>query len=326
MKIEILYFDGCPHHRPAVEQVKEALRQEGLNAELVEINVTGAARAQELKFLGSPTIRVNGQDIEPAARSSTSFGLMCRTYMDGGRQTGVPPLKLIREALRNAAGNGQGDEICCAERPARSTSETAPRRSLLMVSAVAAAIAASLCCILPILAAITGLGAIAAGAAFEKWRPYLLGVTGLLLAAGLIFAWRDRKRSCAPGSLCAAKPISRWNWITLGLAAVLAVGLAAFPYYSGAVARMALGAPSPARSAGAGHVSQAAFQIPDLDCPACAVSLSSALRKLPGVLDVSSDVDAHRAVVTYDPTALNARALEDVIAGAGFHPSLEPRS
>src|SRR5579885_1487768 len=116
MKIEILYFDGCPHHRPAVEQVKEALRQEGLNAELVEINVTGAARAQELKFLGSPTIRVNGQDIEPAARSSTSFGLMCRTYTAAGRRTCVPPLELIRAALRDAAGNTLSEQACCPER------------------------------------------------------------------------------------------------------------------------------------------------------------------------------------------------------------------
>jgi copper chaperone CopZ len=195
-----------------------------------------------------------------------------------------------------------------------------------MVSTVAAAIAASLCCILPILAAVTGLGAIAAGAEFEKWRPYLLGVTGLLLAAGLIFAWRDRKTNCAPKSMCATKSISRWNWIALALVAALAVGLAAFPYYSGAVARMALGAPGPAQSVSAAHVAKAIFRIPDLDCPACAVSLSSALRKLPGVLDVSSDVDAHRAVISYDPTALNATALENVITGAGFHPALEPSS
>jgi copper chaperone CopZ len=325
MKVEILYFDGCPHYRPAVEQVKEALRQERLTAELVEINVPDAARARELKFLGSPTIRVDGEDIEPAARSSTSFGLMCRTYADGSRHTGVPPLALIRAALRDAAGDGQNKEACCAEHPALSASETASRRGLLMVSAVVAAIAASLCCILPILAAVTGLGAIAAGAAFEKWRPYLLGVTALLLVAGLIFAWRDRKRGCAPGSACAAKPMSRWNWISLGVVAALAAGLAAFPYYSGAVAKLALRAPGPAQSAAA-HVSKAVFRIPDLDCPACAVSLSSALRKLPGVLDVSSDVDAHRTVVSYDPKALNTTAVENAITGAGFHPVLEAGS
>ncbi len=326
MKVEILYFDGCPHYRPAVEQVKEALRLEGLTAELVEINVPDAARAQELKFLGSPTIRVNGQDIDPAAGSSTSFGLMCRTYGDAGRHTGVPPLDLIRAALRNAAGNTFGEQACCPERQALSSTTSTSRRGLWMISVVVAAMAASLCCILPILAAVTGLGAIAAGVAFEKWRPYLLGLTGLLLVAGLIFAWRDWKRGCAPGSACAAKPIRRWNWIALGVVAALAVGLAAFPYYSGAVARMALRAPGPARSASAAHVSKAVFRIPDLDCPACAVSLSAALRNLPGVLEVSSDVDVHRAVVTYDPTALNATALENVIASAGFHPVLEPRS
>src|SRR5579883_177461 len=324
MKIEILYFDGCPHYRPAVERVKEALRQEGLTAELVEINVPDVARAQELKFLGSPTIRVNGKDIEPAARLSMNFGLMCRTYVDAGRRTGVPPLELIRAALRDAAGHTFSDQACCAERPALSSTTSTSRRGLWMISVVVAAIAASLCCILPILAAVTGLGAIAAGVTFERWRPYLLGVTGLLLAAGWIFAWRDRKRACAPGSACEGKPIRRWNWIALGVVAAFAAGLAAFPYYSGAVAQMALRTPGPARSAAA-HVSKAVFRIPDLDCPACAVSLSSALRKLPGVLDVRSDVDARRAVVTYDPRALNAKALEKVIEGTGFHPVLEPR-
>ena len=102
MKLEVLYIEGCPNHIAAVERVKDALRQEGLSAEIVEINVRDAASAQSLHFLGSPTVRINGLDVEPAARSSKDFGLMCRTYVEGSRRTGVPPLELIRNALRNA--------------------------------------------------------------------------------------------------------------------------------------------------------------------------------------------------------------------------------
>jgi len=328
MKIEVLYFDGCPHHRPAVERVRRALREEGLAADVEEIKVPDAASAQALGFLGSPTIRINGKDIEPAARASVNFGLMCRTYMEGGVPAGVPPMELIRAALHEAAGSQQGAGRCCeTSSAAAGSAAAAPKRQrVLLISAVAAAIAASLCCILPIVAAATGLGVIAAGAAFEKWRPYLLGVTGLLLAGGFLVAYRGRKAACAPGSLCAATRVRRWSLVALGLTAALALGLAAFPYYSGAVAKVVLGAPGSVRSQTSGRVVKAAFRIPDMDCPACAVSLSAALRKLPGVLDVNLNVDTHRAVVTYDPASQSEAVLEKAISSAGFHPSPESRS
>jgi hypothetical protein len=103
MKIEVLYFDGCPNHDVTVERMKEALHQEGVSAEIVEFNVRDAASAQAHQFVGSPTARIDGLDIEPAARSSQDFGLMCRTYTEGGGRVGVPSLALIRTALREAS-------------------------------------------------------------------------------------------------------------------------------------------------------------------------------------------------------------------------------
>jgi hypothetical protein len=102
MRIEVLYFDGCPNHDATVERVKEALHQEGLSAEIVEVNVRDAASAQAHQFLGSPMVRIDGLDVEPAARQSKDFGLMCRTYLEGGGRERVPPLALIRAALREA--------------------------------------------------------------------------------------------------------------------------------------------------------------------------------------------------------------------------------
>jgi mercuric ion transport protein len=309
MKIEILYFDECPNRSSTVERVKDIGRQEGLAAEVVEVNVPDEATARSLSFLGSPTVRIDGVDIEPSARLSKHFGLVCRTYADGGEQVGVPPLGLIRTALREAA-NGQ---------PAKG-------KGFLLGASVFAAIGASLCCILPILAGVTGAGAIAAGVAFEKWRPYLLGLTGLLLAGGVLFAWRDHKKACAVGSLCATKPMSRWNYVSLALLAAGVVALAAFPYYSGAVARMVVRQPSPKPSASSVPLSTVTFQVPDMDCPACAVALSAALDKLPGVADAKLDVPSRQAVVTYDPATQNIAALEKVISGAGFHIATGPRS
>jgi hypothetical protein len=104
MKVEILYVSGCPNHVPAVERVREVLQQEGTPADMVEVEVKDAATAQQLGFLGSPSIRVNGLDVEPAARATRAFGMMCRTYVDGDRPAGVPPPEWIRAALRKAIG------------------------------------------------------------------------------------------------------------------------------------------------------------------------------------------------------------------------------
>jgi mercuric ion transport protein len=141
------------------------------------------------------------------------------------------------------------------------------RKRLLVGASVAAAIGSSLCCIIPIAAAVTGIGTIAAGAVFETWRPYLLCITGLLLGAGFLLAYRDYQTACIPGSLCATKPMTRWSFSALGVVGAAVVALAAFPYYSGSVAQVILGEPSPSYSASSAALSTVTFQIPDMDCP-----------------------------------------------------------
>lgn len=329
MRVDVLYFEGCPNHRAAVERVKEILEESAAPAEIIEIAVRDEAGAQAHGFLGSPTIRIDGIDIEPAARSSKAFGMTCRTYLEAGKRGGVPPHDLIRTAVREAVGCTRGGLGCCqAPATPSSAAEPAQRNSkgLLLGASVVAALAASLCCILPIGAAVTGLGVFAASAAFEKWRPYLLGFTGLLLAAGVVLAYRDYKKACVPGSLCATRHMNRWNLFALGLVAVLVLGLAAFPYYSGAVAEAVIRQPRPAPAGLSDTVTTASFRIPDMDCPACAVSLAAAFQRLPGVKTAKIDYPTRKAVVTYDPGKQNPAAFEKVVSAAGFHVQPEPRS
>ena len=101
MRIDVLYFNECPNHLPTVERINAILREEGCNAEVREVLVPSPEAAQQAKFLGSPTVHVNGIDIEPAARSRKDFGLMCRRYAGG-----VPSHELIRAAIRSASANG----------------------------------------------------------------------------------------------------------------------------------------------------------------------------------------------------------------------------
>lgn len=103
MQIDVLYFEDCPNHPPTVERINAILREEGCHAELREVLVPDVETAQRVKFLGSPTVRVNGIDIEPAAQIRKDFGLMCRRYIGG-----VPSHELIRSAIRSASGKGGG--------------------------------------------------------------------------------------------------------------------------------------------------------------------------------------------------------------------------
>jgi MerT mercuric transport protein len=222
MKIEILYFDDCPNHRPAVERVHEILAEERISAPVTEVKVADLPAAQRTGFLGSPTIRVNGLDVEPAARAARDYGVMCRTYEVNGRREGLPSRDMLRKAIREAGSGG-------VEIKSGSTAWFA-------AGSILAAIVASFCCILPIVFALTGFSILGASALFDAWRPYLLGVTFGLLGLGFYFTYRPRKGQCAPGSACSMPKTNLGGRRMLWLAAAAAILLAAFPYYSGAVA------------------------------------------------------------------------------------------
>ncbi len=99
MKVEILYFEGCPNHAPALEMVRRVLDREKIQAEVRLIEVTNEKAAESARFLGSPSVRVNGVDIEPGREEDSPF-FGCRTYTVDGKTVGVPPEKWLVDALR----------------------------------------------------------------------------------------------------------------------------------------------------------------------------------------------------------------------------------
>lgn len=101
MKIEVLYVTDCPNHSAALERLREILSAEEFQEYVQEVMVRDGAMAQSLSFPGSPTIRVDGRDVEPQSEKSVVFGLMCRLYADGG---GVPSLRSLRTAIAKARG------------------------------------------------------------------------------------------------------------------------------------------------------------------------------------------------------------------------------
>ncbi len=99
MNIEVLYFEGCPNHLPVIEMVSETLKALGRQDEIHQVEVHTQAEAEAMAFVGSPTIRINGADIEPWARTAKAFGLSCRTYLDGSHRSGAPSRELLRRAI-----------------------------------------------------------------------------------------------------------------------------------------------------------------------------------------------------------------------------------
>jgi hypothetical protein len=97
MVIEVFYVPGCPNHQPAIDSLKDVLRSATIDAPIREIAVMDEAMASRLKFPGSPTIRIDGSDVESDYRES--YGLSCRLYSNG---TGVPSREILERALAQA--------------------------------------------------------------------------------------------------------------------------------------------------------------------------------------------------------------------------------
>lgn len=106
MKIEVLYVAECPSHTAAVRLIKGVLAAEGVATKVHEVLVRDEGMASELRFLGSPTIRINGRDVAEEAEEVQTFALSCRLY-PGSEQVGLPPAEMIHRAVIEAR---QGDK------------------------------------------------------------------------------------------------------------------------------------------------------------------------------------------------------------------------
>ncbi len=95
MKVDLLYFDGCPHWRTAAERLA-TLRSE-LGFELDQVLVTTPEEASRLAFTGSPTIKVDG--VDPFASSGDQIGFACRTYETPAGRAGSPTVEQLRRAI-----------------------------------------------------------------------------------------------------------------------------------------------------------------------------------------------------------------------------------
>jgi hypothetical protein len=100
VKIEFLYYEDCPSHNEALARLEAVIAQEAVEATIEVIKVETEGQAEAFEFVGSPTIRIEGRDIDPPPKDAY-FGLTCRAFrLEDGRISPLPSERMIREALR----------------------------------------------------------------------------------------------------------------------------------------------------------------------------------------------------------------------------------
>ncbi len=97
--VELLYFDGCPSHDAFLPHLRALLADHAVAVPITLTRIDSDEDAQRHRFLGSPTLRVNGRDVDPTAAGRTTYGLQCRLYATDQGRTGTPPDAWILDAV-----------------------------------------------------------------------------------------------------------------------------------------------------------------------------------------------------------------------------------
>jgi len=110
VEVELLWWAGCPSADEAIELVREEMRAAGLEPDRLEVReIVDDAGAQRERFIGSPTIRVDGRDLQEPG--DEPLGLTCRVYrLRDGRISALPDRQDIAAALAAAEGSGRNDD------------------------------------------------------------------------------------------------------------------------------------------------------------------------------------------------------------------------
>lgn len=179
------------------------------------------------------------------------------------------------------------------------------------VAAVVSAALASVCCIGPVVLAALGLGGVGLTAGFEKYRPYFLVATAILLGIGFFQAYRRRDESCSDDD-CKTGASSRSMRRALWIIAAAALGVTSFPSWAPLLLRHS---PLPA----AVNAETIKLTVSGMYCAACAVGIEESLKKVPGVQDASIDFDKGEATVYTDRGRVAASELILAIQSAGSY-------
>jgi mercuric ion transport protein len=182
-------------------------------------------------------------------------------------------------------------------------------KSVWACASLMAALLASACCLGPVVLSAFGLSALGVSAAFEPLRPYLLGVTALLLGVGFYFVY-FRQPVCAPGEACAVQnpKLTRVNRGLLWVATLGVLAVAFFPTYVGS---LSAGSAASIESTSHKGTSTVTLQVEGMTCGACTVSVQQALAGVPGVQNAVVSYEEGKATIAVD--AASKPSIESLV-------------
>ncbi|HJN93803.1 MAG TPA: thioredoxin family protein [Dehalococcoidia bacterium] len=110
VKVELLTVADCPSKAGAEAMIESVAGELGLDVSIEFHEVSDEGTGQRLRFAGSPTIRVQGVDIEPGWESSGDFAPRCRIYQTAAGLRGLPERDWLRSACEVALTGGATGE------------------------------------------------------------------------------------------------------------------------------------------------------------------------------------------------------------------------
>lgn len=98
-QVELLWFSDCANHPAARRMLQDVIEELALGTAIIEIDATEATVAERVRFPGSPTIRVDGRDVDPSFVDPGDYTPRCRLYRTDAGLRGLPERRWIEDAL-----------------------------------------------------------------------------------------------------------------------------------------------------------------------------------------------------------------------------------
>ncbi|WP_339652563.1 mercuric transport protein MerTP [uncultured Maribacter sp.] len=188
----------------------------------------------------------------------------------------------------------------------------------LIGTSVLTALAASLCCITPVLAVLAGTTGLASTFSWiEPYKPYLIGFTVLVLA----FAWYQKFKPKTEAEIDCECDDEKPKFINskgfLFLITIFALAMLAFPSYS----HIFYSRPDSSKQivyVEQSNVKEIKVIIEGMTCEGCEAHIESEVNKLDGILKVNADYEAANTIVKYDETKVDLEKIEAAILKTGY--------
>ncbi len=191
-------------------------------------------------------------------------------------------------------------------------------KNISATGSILTAIAASACCIGPVLLALVGVGGLGIFGALESYRPYFIGLTIVLLGLAFYLTYRKKEIACEDGS-CKVVKAGKWNKIGVWTSAVIALAAILFPYFNVTPTATASVVSSTGKHVG---YATAVLRIKGMDCVECANGLQAALSQMKGTESAVVNYKEGSAVIKYDPKGVAPTAFAAFLTKMGYKSSV----